>query len=165
MGVTITSALKLSSLRDLRVLWLTLLGLGFLKPAPGTIGSLLAVILWWFFFSAFQISIQLIFLLTYTAASVWLCKSVIEAYELQDPAEIIADEFAGMWLALLFVPRAIGFVIAAFVLFRLLDIFKPYLIGWVDRNIHGGVGVMMDDLLAGAATGLILVLVNYVLGI
>ncbi len=165
MEVTITLALKLSSLRDVRVFWLTLFGLGFLRPAPGTIGSILAVVLWWIFFSAIPASTQLMFLLIYTLVSVWLCRLVTEAYEVEDPGEIIADEFAGMWLALIFVPKTIGLVIGAFVLFRLLDIFKPSLIGYVDRKVHGGVGVMMDDLLAGMATGMIILLANLLVSI
>ena len=165
MAATIILTLKLSSLRDIRILWLTLFGLGFIKPAPGTVGSAVAIVLWWFFLSSFQVLTQFVLLLFYTLASIWLCKLVMQAYDLHDPAEIVADEFAGMWLALIFVPKTIWFVISAFVLFRFLDIVKPLLIGWVDRNVGGGVGVMLDDLLAGIVTALILVLVHYLLSV
>ena len=165
MAVTIILVLKLSSLRDIRVLWLTLLGLGFIKPAPGTVGSGVAVVLWWFFFSSFQVLTQFVFLLIYILVSIWLCRLLMQAYDLHDPGEIVADEFAGMWLALIFVPKTIWFVISAFLLFRFLDIVKPFFIGWVDRNVRGGVGVMLDDLLAGMVTALILVLVHYLLSI
>ena len=66
-----------------------------------------------------------------------------------------------MWLALIFLPKEIASVAAAFLVFRLLDIGKPFFIGWIDKNVHGSLGVMADDLVAGAVTSLLLLLAVY----
>ena len=150
---------------DPKVLWVSLFGLGFIKPAPGTVGSVFALCLWWLFFSDFHLNTQLFFLAVYVAISTLFCSLVVERYELNDPGEVVADEFAGMWLALIFIPQTIWFAAAAFLIFRVLDIYKPSLIGWLDQNIHGGSGIMIDDLLAGLTTGLLLFLLGRALSI
>ena len=78
---------------------------------------------------------------------------------------MVADEFAGMWLALIFLPKEIVAVVGAFLVFRLLDIGKPLFIGWIDQNVHGGLGVMADDLVAGAVTALFLLLAVHFIAI
>ena len=159
--VTIISLLNFESLKDPRFFWLSLAGVGLIKPAPGTIASLLTVLLWWFFLSDLSFIFQVALLFTYVLVSILLYRSFAETVAVEDPSEVVADEFAGMWLALIFLPKEIASVAAAFLVFRLLDIGKPFFIGWIDRNVHGAFGVMADDLAAGAVTSLFLLLVVY----
>ena len=159
--VMIISLLNFESLKDPRFFWLSLLGVGLIKPAPGTIASLLTVLLWWFFLSDLSVIYQIALLFTYIVVSILFYRSFAETVTVEDPSEVVADEFAGMWLALIFLPKEIASVAAAFLVFRLLDIGKPFFIGWIDKNLHGGLGVMADDLVAGAVTSLLLLLAVY----
>ena len=159
--VMIISLLNFESLKDPRFFWLSLFGAGLIKPAPGTIASLLTVLLWWFFLSDLPAIYQVALLFTYVVISILLYRSFAETVAVEDPSEVVADEFAGMWLALIFLPKEIASVAAAFLVFRLLDIGKPFFIGWIDKNVHGGLGVMADDLVAGAVTSLLLLLAVY----
>ncbi len=132
------------------VLWLTAAGLGFLRPGPGTWGSLGALVFWWFLLSSLTWQIQLGIVAAYFLLSWRLCNGVVARLGVKDEPQIVADEVAGMWLALVWLPQSIGWALAAFVLFRLADIFKPGPIGLLDRKLHSGLGIMADDLLAGA---------------
>ena len=136
-------------------------GVGLIKPAPGTIASLLTVLLWWFFLSDLSFIYQVALLCSYVVVSILLYRSFAETVAVEDPSEVVADEFAGMWLALIFLPKEIASVAAAFLVFRLLDIGNPFFIGWIDKNLHGGLGVLADDLVAGAVTALLLLLAVY----
>ena len=71
---------------------------------------------------------------------------------MKDAGEMVADEVVGMWIALFALPNAIWTLVLGFVLFRYLDIKKPLLIGYIDRNVEGGLGVMLDDVVAGVFT-------------
>ena len=159
--VTIIFSANFDSLKDPRVCWLSLFGLGLIKPAPGTAASLFTVVLWWFVLSFIQVSYQLVLLFAYIVISILVYRSLSDTLNLEDPSEVVADEFAGMWLALIFLPKEIVAVVGAFLVFRLLDIGKPLFIGWIDKNVHGGLGVMADDLAAGAVTALFLLLAVY----
>ena len=132
------------------VLWLTAGGLGFLRPGPGTWGSLGALVFWWFLLSSLTWQIQLGIVAAYCSLSWRLCNGVVARRGVKDEPQIVADEVAGMWLALVWLPQSLGWALAAFVLFRLADIFKPGPIGLLDRKLHSGLGIMADDLLAGA---------------
>ena len=87
---------------------------------------------------------------------VWVCNRAMARLAHHDHPGIVIDEIVGFLVALAAVPVDLGWVIAAFVLFRALDIVKPWPIGWLDRTIPGGLGVMLDDLAAGAATAVII---------
>jgi len=92
---------------------------------------------------------QLLIVGAYFGVSWWLCNRLIAKLGIQDALQIVADEVAGMWLALAWLPQSLSWTLAAFVLFRLADIFKPGPIGTLDRRLHNGLGIMADDLLAG----------------
>ncbi len=132
------------------VLWLTAGGLGFLRLGPGTWGSLGALVFWWFLLSSLTWQIQLGIVAAYFLLSWRLCSVVVARLGVKDEPQIVADEVAGMWLALVWLPQSLGWALAAFVLFRLADIFKPGPIGLLDRRMHSGLGIMADDMLAGA---------------
>ena len=138
------------------VLWLTAGGLGFLRLGPGTWGSLGALVFWWFLLSSLTWQIQLGIVVAYFLLSWRLCNVVVARLGVKDEPQIVADEVAGMWLALVWLPQSFGWALAAFVLFRLADIFKPGPIGLLDRRIHSGLGIMADDMLAGALCAVLL---------
>ena len=128
--------------------WLSLFGVGYLKPGPGTWGSIAATLLWWHSLSSFGMGPQLLIFLVFTIVSIWICSKFLDDSGLGDESWIVVDEFAAMLFILVFIPRDVVLVVAALLMFRLFDIWKPWLVGLVDRKIHGGVGVMLDDLIA-----------------
>lgn len=130
-------------------------GSGLAPKAPGTFGTLAAVPL--------VMLLQGLSAWLYVAVAlgagllgIVLCRRTAQHLGVHDHPAIVWDEIAGYLLALSFLPATWFNLAAAFVLFRLLDILKPGPIGWCDRNLHGGMGIMMDDLLAGVASAAIL---------
>jgi phosphatidylglycerophosphatase A len=126
----------------------TFFGIGRLKPAPGTWGSLAAL--------PFAALLMKAGPFVYMGACVLLLPLAIlsaEIYERvnggHDHSEIVVDEVLGMWVALTWLPLTWQSFLAAFLLFRLLDITKPFPISYLDRRIEGGVGVVVDDVAAG----------------
>lgn len=122
-------------------------GVGFLRPAPGTWGSLVAlpaVLLGPWGCLALGVAVAVV--------GFWAVASLPEARG--DPGWVVVDETAGQCLALACIPAGAGFwwMLLAFALFRVLDIAKPGPVGWADRQ-EGPVGVMLDDLIAGALAG------------
>lgn len=91
-------------------------------------------------------------ILIYLAVSVWACELVSRHFGVKDAGEMVADEIVGMWLALFALPALWWVVLLGFVLFRILDIRKPWIIGWLDREVPGGLGVMIDDVVSGIVT-------------
>ncbi|MDO7653864.1 MAG: phosphatidylglycerophosphatase A, partial [Porticoccus sp.] len=88
----------------------------------------------------------------------YLCGKTASDLGVHDHPGIVWDEIAGFWLAMTAVPFTWYWMLAGFLLFRLFDIWKPWPIGWLDRKVSGGVGIMVDDLLAGVFTWLLLFL-------
>jgi phosphatidylglycerophosphatase A len=130
--------------------WIALgFGSGLSPKAPGTAGSLLAVMLWWLLFADLALPIQLGIIALGFVLGVWASNWMIARTGIQDPGFIVWDEFIGQWLALLLLPKTLLWYAAAFVLFRLFDIVKRGPVGWADRRFKGGFGVMFDDVLAG----------------
>ena len=128
--------------------WLSLFGVGYLKPGPGTWGSIAATLLWWHSLSSFGMGPQLLIFFVFTIVSIWICSRFLDDSGLGDESWIVVDEFAAMLFILVFIPRDVVLVLVALLMFRLFDIWKPWLVGLVDRKIHSGVGVMLDDLIA-----------------
>lgn len=135
--------------RDPEVLLVCGLGSGFVPKAPGTFGSLAAVAIWWLALAGQPLLIQLAAIIAVTMLGTWLTGRVQARYQVNDPGAIVIDEFAGQWIALLFAPVTLWGMLAAFGLFRLFDIFKPWPVGALERGVPGPFGVMIDDLAAG----------------
>jgi len=146
----------------------TLFGVGYLKPAPGTWGSLAALPLFWLIHQAGGPLLAVLATLAVSGLGWWAIARATEGSDDHDPSEIVIDEVAGQWVALLPVSfgaamMGVGVLalypgwIAAFLLFRLFDIWKPGPVGWADRR-NDPFGVMLDDIIAGvmAAIGGIL---------
>lgn len=139
-------------------------GSGLAPKAPGTFGSLLALALFPLL-AMLSLPAYLLLVLVATVAGVKICTHAANALGVHDDGRIVWDEFAGQWIALiplLLVPAwqadlsGMLWLFAGFALFRLLDISKPWPISYLDKNLHGGLGIMLDDVLAGAVAGLIL---------
>ena len=129
----------------------TFFGIGLLKPAPGTWGSLAAVLIWYFL--DFLHSYTYIILLAFILLSWLVCIKADQDSEYKDNSFIVIDEVAGMILALSFMAHDAILYFFAFLLFRLFDILKPWPISWVDKNVKGGLGILLDDLIAGLFAG------------
>ncbi|MBP6534088.1 MAG: phosphatidylglycerophosphatase A [Arenimonas sp.] len=130
--------------------WIALgFGSGLSPKAPGTAGSLLAVLLWWLLMADQPLMLQLAVILAGFALGVYASNWMIAHTGIQDPGFIVWDEFIGQWLALLLLPKTLLWYAVAFALFRLFDIVKRGPVGWADRRFKGGFGVMFDDVLAG----------------
>ena len=130
-------------------------GVGKIPKAPGTFGSLLAAIVWWFFSSEIN---ELVILGTFFLG--WFATHYYEKWNNKhDPKEVVIDEVVGLWMTLYLAPPKFSVLLLGFLLFRLFDIWKPFPIGWVDRKVPGALGTMLDDVLAGAIAWVCLVVV------
>ena len=83
---------------------------------------------------------------------IYVCGETAKRMMIRDPSSIVWDEFVGLWIALLFTPTKWYFIVLTFLIFRLFDIFKPWPIGLLDRELKGGFGIMLDDAAAGLLT-------------
>jgi phosphatidylglycerophosphatase A len=137
-------------------------GTGLAPIAPGTFGSLPGVLLFWLTMDL-GIYIQAGIAVALIVAGVWICGESARRIGVHDHGGIVWDEIAGMYLTLFVAPATpIGFA-GAFVLFRLTDIVKPWPIRDLDHRIHGGLGIMLDDLVAALYAALLLVLVGWLM--
>jgi phosphatidylglycerophosphatase A len=125
-------------------------GSGLAPRAPGTFGTLVALIPWW----------PLHFLSTWLYWSIiasgigfgiYVCGKTARDLRTHDHGAIVWDEFIGLWITLAWIPNSAIWIAAGFLLFRLFDIWKPWPIRWCDKHVHGGLGIMLDDILAGVA--------------
>lgn len=123
-------------------------GSGLIPLMPGTFGSLAAIPLILLLAPAGNVIFITATILS-SIAGVYFCGKTATDMGVHDHGSIVWDEVAGMLLTFLFVPLSISTLIAGFVLFRIFDILKPWPIGPVDKTVHGGLGIMLDDILAG----------------
>jgi phosphatidylglycerophosphatase A len=131
----------------------TWFGVGLMPIASGTWGSLAALPFGALFAYLFGNLFVLVFAGLVTLAGVWAGNAISARSDVRDPGFIVIDEVAGMLLALAFAPFTWWGYALAFVLFRIADIVKPFPADWCDREVHGGLGVMLDDLVAGLYAG------------
>ena len=152
----------------LQKLFLTFGGAGLSPKAPGTVGTLASLPVG--VLVLYTLGMETLFMLTLTITVIGIFE--INKYEkttgIHDQQHIVIDEAAGMWLSLMiaystaitleYAYADILAIVLSFATFRLFDIWKPSTIGWIDRELKGGLGVMLDDVLAGIAGGLLSVL-------
>ena len=141
------------------------LGSGLVPRAQGTAGSLAAIVPWLWMrhlpWPHYALLTAAVF-----ALGVWACQSAGRRLGVDDHRALVIDEFVGQWIAL--VPAVAGpwwMAAAGFVLFRLFDVGKPWPIGWLDRRLKGGLGVMVDDVVAGLFAAVALGLLGSALGV
>lgn len=167
-----------ASMLDRMIYWLGLgLGSGLPRRAPGTWGTvgglIVAIPLLSFGFLPF-----LLITILSSILGIWICGRTSELMKGHDDPHIVWDEWAGMWITLLpfsymgmtadnfwqyiSQPFSIAALLLAFVLFRFFDIIKPPPIGWADRKVAGGLGVMLDDIIAGVMALIVWIIVMMV---
>ncbi|GAA8303040.1 phosphatidylglycerophosphatase A [Helicobacter pylori] len=148
---------------SLRACFLTLFFSGYSKKAPGTIGSLVALLLGLpiLIFSANTLFLAAILIGLIAIAQI---DKEEEESKIHDSSYIVIDELVGMWLAMAISGLSLAGVILNFIFFRIYDITKPSLIGKIDKEVKGGLGVVADDALAGVLAGLSALLVIHILG-
>ena len=129
----------------------TWFGLGLLTPAPGTWGSLGAITIW--YLAEFLHSSTYIILPIFILFSWLVCSLAAQDSDTKDHSAILIDEVAGMLVALSFVPYGFITYACTFLLIRLYDIWKPWPISFADKNVKGGLGILLDDLIAGLFAG------------
>jgi len=131
------------------------MGSGCSPKAPGTMGTLVAMVLylplsylpsWWY------LGVTILVIL----AGIWICDWSARQLGVHDHPGIVWDEIAGYLVTMLWAPAGFEWMLAGFILFRLFDILKPWPIGWLDRRVGGGLGIMLDDVVAGIAAMLCL---------
>jgi phosphatidylglycerophosphatase A len=153
---------------SLQQLFLTFGGAGLSPKAPGTVGTLAALPVG--VAIIYTLGVESLFLITLavTIIGVFEVNKYEKATGIHDASQIVIDEAIGIWTALMIVyptsltmhyPAEILAIVVSFGAFRLFDIWKPSTIGWIDRELKGGMGVMFDDLLAGVAGGLLSALI------
>ena len=132
--------------------WLaTCFKIGHLPIAPGTWGSLAAVIGWWLWLQYLDPLVFIVLIITIFTIGVFATNIIIDHTGEKDPSRIVIDEVAGQWLGLLMLPDGALYIAGAFILFRFLDILKPWPIRQLEQ-LPKGWGVMLDDMLAGLLT-------------
>lgn len=123
-------------------------GSGLSPFAPGTAGSLAALPLAWYL-KLLPLGYYLLVVIAATVLGFYVCDVVGKALKVHDHGAIVWDEFCGLWLSLMLVPRHWAWFLLGFLAFRFFDIFKPWPARWFDRHVPNGIGVMMDDIAAG----------------
>ncbi|WRC31113.1 phosphatidylglycerophosphatase A [Helicobacter pylori] len=148
---------------SLRACFLTLFFSGYSKKAPGTIGSLVALLLGLpvLIFSANTLFLAAILIGLVAIAQI---DKEEEESKIHDSSYIVIDELVGMWLAMAISGLSLAGVVLSFIFFRIYDITKPSLIGKIDKEVKGGLGVVADDALAGVLAGLSALLAINILG-
>jgi phosphatidylglycerophosphatase A len=123
-------------------------GSGLAPKAPGTFGTIAALPIF-LLLTNLHPAIYAVIVLVALGAGIFICESVAADMEIKDPSAIVWDEFVGLWITLFMLPSGWYWLVAGFILFRFFDILKPWPVSYFDRELKGGVGIMMDDVAAG----------------
>ena len=156
---------NLDSMKNKMVFLATVGRVGYLPKAPGTWGTLASLIL----FIGFRelvpttsyLFISLVFI--FSLLSIYITTRAEKLLNKKDPTEIVLDEVVGFFVACIALPQDFLWLLAAFILFRLADIFKPFPARWIQDHCKGGLGIVGDDIVAGLYTCVVLQLVNLLL--
>ena len=146
--------------------------IGKIKYAPGTFASLVTCLVFLLLISFFSFPVIFLITLTIFCYSFVAINNSFDEFRSEDPQEIVIDEVVGQMLPLLAIPiyetlyplPTMYYCVSAFILFRLFDVWKPYPISYVDNNIKGSLGIMLDDILASVYSIIILSLTLFFLG-
>jgi len=134
---------------------------GFIPIAPGTWGSGLAVLIWWFWLRSLPLTYNIVLLILVTVVAIWSA-SRAEITLGHDSGHIVIDEVAGQLVALLICPKTFFFAVLGFFIFRLFDIWKPEPI-YSSQKLPKGWGVVIDDIIAGLYTAIALFGISYLM--
>jgi len=135
-------------------------GSGLAPFAPGTFGTIMAIPLY-LLMSKLSLPYYLGITAVVCVVGIWICGESSKKLGVHDHSGIVWDEFAGYFVTMIMAPSGWIWVIVGFVLFRLIDIWKPWPISVLDKQVHGGLGIMVDDILAGVFALVCLQLLSY----
>ena len=159
-------------IKEFNLFFLTLFKIGKIKYAPGTIASAATCLIFLLLINVFNLLLLFFLTLIIFCYSFVALNNSFDEFRSEDPQEIVIDEVVGQMLPLLAIPiyetlyplPTKYYCASAFILFRLFDIWKPYPISYVDNNIKGSLGIMLDDILASVYSIIILSLILFFLG-
>jgi len=138
-------------------------GSGAMPFAPGTFGTLAALPIY-LLMVPLSLWAYLAVVVVMTLLGIWLCHVTSRDLGVHDHGGIVWDEIVGYLITMIAAPPGWQWMVAGFVLFRFFDIIKPWPIGWADRRVHGGLGIMLDDVLAAVLAWVVLQGVAFILG-
>lgn len=130
-------------------------GTGLAKKAPGTWGTIAGLAVMPLLY-LLPLTWALVFIAAASIFGFWLCGRVADDLGVHDHGGIVWDEMVGIWMTLILLPNSWQWWLLGFVLFRILDILKPWPISVLDKHVGGGLGIMIDDMLAGLIAGALL---------
>lgn len=130
-------------------------GAGFVPVAPGTAGSALALPMAYVFYRWGGVGALVATLVVLLPLSIWSAQRADDYFQRHDASFIVVDEIVGQLIAVAMVPCIWPNLVVAFGWFRLFDSIKPFPAGWIDRQVKGGVGVVLDDVVAGVYAGIV----------
>jgi phosphatidylglycerophosphatase A len=134
-------------------------GVGYSPVAPGTLGTLVAIPIY-YFLSDIPSPLYEITLIGFFFLSVWISEKAEIFFVKKDDQRIVIDEIIGFLITMLWIPKTTRFIIIGFILFRFFDILKPFPIRRLERRLKGGYGVVLDDVAAGVYANIILHLIG-----
>ena len=130
-------------------------GTGLAPVAPGTFGTLPALLIW-IPLSNLHWLPYFVIVAVMAFAGIWICQKASEAAGTHDHGGIVWDEIVGFLITVFMIPFSVTAMVLGFVLFRMFDILKPWPVSWADKKVSGGLGIMLDDVLAGMISCVIL---------
>ena len=139
-------------------------GTGLAPKAPGTAGTLIGV-LFYLLMQSLTLPVYLAVAVVIILLGIPICGVAAQRLGVHDHPGIVWDEIAGYLVTMTFAPAGWLWVLVGFLVFRLFDILKPWPISWLDRRIHGGLGIMLDDIVAGLFAGLLLWAGEFLMGL
>lgn len=139
-------------------------GSGLAPFAPGTFGTLMAIPLY-LLLQTLSLPLYLVVLAIVCVVGIWICDKSSELLGVHDHSGIVWDEFAGFFVTMIAAPTGWLWIVIGFALFRLFDIWKPWPISVLDKKVEGGLGIMIDDIVAGIYALICLQLIHYLMTI
>ena len=135
-------------------------GSGLAPKAPGTFGTLAAIPVF-YLMQSLPMASYLLLTVVFFFLGIWFCQKTVDWLQQDDPSAIVWDEIVGFLITMIAAPSVWLWILLGFVLFRVFDILKPWPVSLADKRLHGGFGVMLDDVIAGLYALLILQLIAY----
>jgi phosphatidylglycerophosphatase A len=136
-------------------------GTGAIPIAPGTFGTLIAIPIY-LYLESYSNTFYFIFLILFTFFSIWLCEKVSDEIKVDDHQGMNIDEIVGFLVTMFWAPYGWKWILLGFILFRVFDILKPWPIRQIDARMKGGVGMILDDVLAGVYSFLIIQVIAWI---
>lgn len=137
-------------------------GSGALPVAPGTFGTLMAIP-FYLAMRSLPTVIYIILVLIIAVLSAWICQRVSNEIQVRDHQGMCLDEFAGFFVTMIGAPHKFIWLVLGFILFRIFDIWKPWPVDYLDQHIHGGIGMVLDDVCAGLYALIILKFLTWII--